>query len=221
MRQRWHGPYVVTKCFTDKNCEILINNQHRIIDLLKLYLENDVDDCNDESDSDDKNILINNVGFLPITDYDKPIDVKKTCTDSTCDPNIKELLAKYTSLHSDDVSVTNVLSCSINLANDCEPVKKLPYAVPLSYRAKFKETLDKMLTDDIFEPSDSNFSSPCIIVPKKNSDDIRIAVDYGSLNNKIIKDREPISNSQAIFSNLSSCKYFTSIDLKNGFWQIP
>ena len=223
MRQRWHGPYVVTKCLTDKNYEILINNQHRMyhIDLLKLNLENDVDDCNDESDSDDENILINNVGFLPITDYDKPIDVKKTCTDSTCDPKIKELLAKYPSLHSDDVSVTNVLSCSINLVNDCEPVKKLPYAVPLSYRAKFKETLDKMLTDDIIEPSDSNFSSPCIIVPKKNSDDIRIAVDYRSLNNKIVKDREPISNSQAIFSNLSSCKYFTSIDLKNGFWQIP
>ena len=115
--------------------------------MLKLCHENDVNNCNDESDSNDENILINNVLFLPITDYDKPIDVKKTCTDSTCDPKIKEVLAKYPSLHSDDVSVTNVLSCSINLANNCEPVKKLPYAVPLSYRTKLNETLDKMLTE--------------------------------------------------------------------------
>ena len=60
------------------------------IGLLKLRHENDVDNCNDESDSNDENILINNVLFLPITDYDKPIDVKKTCTDSTCVLRLKK-----------------------------------------------------------------------------------------------------------------------------------
>ena len=49
----------------------------------------------------------------------------------------------------------------------------------------------------------------------------RLVIDYRSLNTKLTKDREPISNSQAIFASLHGCKYFTTIDLKNGFWQIP
>ena len=223
MRQRWHGPYLVTNCLTDKNYEISINNQLRTyhIDLLKLFKENDLnnDVTNTDSDSDDE-LLINNIGFLPINDFQKPIDVTLTCSDSSCKDKVQDLIDKYPFLCSNESSVTNVLSYKITLA-DSEPVKKLPYAVPLSYRSKFKETIDQMLADNIIEPSDSNYSSPCIIVPKKNSEEIRIAVDYRSLNNKIVKDREPINNTQAIFSSLSSCKYFSTIDLKHGFWQIP
>ena len=64
---------------------------------------------------------------------------------------------------------------------------------------------------------DSDYASPCIIVPKKEEGEIRIVVDFKALNTKLIKDREPISSSQAIFSALNKCKYFTTIDVKNGF----
>ena len=222
MSQRWHGPYLVTRCLSDKNYEIFINNQYRSyhIDLLKLYKDNEPNlNDNTMSDSDDEP-LINNIGFLPVCDIQKPINVLEPCSDDTCKAKIQDLLNEYPSLYSSESSVTNVLSYKISLS-DTEPVKKLPYPVPLSYRAKFKETLDQMIADDIIELSQSNYSSPCIIVPKKNTDDIRIAVDYRSLNNKIVKDREPINNTQSIFSSLSECKYFSTIDLKQGFWQIP
>ena len=225
MKLRWNGPYPVTNCLSEKNFEILVNGQKRSyhIDLLKLFNANDdltIPDDSDTSTNDDDDAMINNVGFLPVYDVEKDITVSKICSDVSVGAKVQSLLDDFPNLYSDKSSVTNVLTCEISLS-DNTPVKKLPYPVPLSYRTKFKETLDQMLEDDVIEPSSSDYSSPCIIVPKKDSDELRIVVDYKSLNSKVVKDREPISNTQAIFSSLSSCKYFSTIDLRHGFWQIP
>ena len=58
-------------------------------------------------------------------------------------------------------------------------------------------------------------------MPTKDKDEIRIAIDYRSLNDKLVKDREPISQTQSIFGRIPKCKYYSVIDLKNGFYQIP
>ena len=160
------------------------------------------------------------MGLFPVIDAQKDSCVKQQCSDVNVKAKITDLVNKYSSLCSEESSVTNVLKYKMSLVDD-EPVEKLPYAIPMSYHDKFKETLDTMLQEGIIEPSDSNYSSPCIIVPKKDTDYIRIAVDYRSLNKKVVKNRELINNTQAIFSSLSACKYFSTIDLKHSSWQIP
>ena len=221
MKLRWNGPYPVTNCLSEKNFEILVNGQKRSyhIDLLKLFNANDdltIPDDSGTSANDDDDAMINNVGFLPVYDVEKDITVSKICSDVSVGAKVQSLLDDFPNLYSDKSYVTNVLTCEIPLSDDT-PVKKLPYPVPLSYRAKFKETLDQMLEDDVIELSRSDYSSPCIIVPKKDLDKLRIVVDYKSVNSKVVKDREPISNTQAIFSNLSSYKYFSTIDLRHAW----
>ena len=105
--------------------------------------------------------------------------------------------------------------------DDTTPVRKMPYSVPLAYRDKFKAELDKMTQDNLIEPSNSDYASPCIIIPKKDKDEIRIVIDYRSLNSKLVKDREPNNNVQSIFAWIPKCRYYSAIDLKNGFYQIP
>ena len=210
---RWHGPYTVHECTSDKNIVININGQQRSyhIDLLKIYHE--------KSNDDNESNFINNIQYMPIYDNPKNIEVLKPCADDAVKYKVDDIINKFPSLCSDDNSTTNLLTYDIKVSDDV-PVKKLPYPVPLAFRDKFKSEIDDMLSKGIIEPSDSDYASPCIIVPKKNNDKIRIVIDYRSLNNKLVKDREPINNPKTIFSRISNCKYFSSIDLKNGFYQI-
>ena len=164
--------------------------------------------------------FINSISYMPIFDSAKKIEVLKPCNDSSLQSDMDSLVSKYEELFTTSPSTTNILTHSIKL-KDTTPVKKTPYSVPLAYRDKFKAELEKMVEDNIIEPSNSDYASPCIIMPRKDKDEIRIAIDYRSLNDKLVKDREPISQTQSIFGRIPKCKYYSVIDLKNGFYQIP
>lgn len=81
-----------------------------------------------------------------------------------------------------------------------------------------------MLKQKIIQPSDSPWSSPIWIVPKKTDSSgeakWRLVVDYRKLNDKTIADRYPIPNISDILDKLGKCQYFTTIDLYSGFHQI-
>jgi hypothetical protein len=55
---------------------------------------------------------------------------------------------------------------------------------------------------------------------KKPDGSLRFCTDYRGLNNVTIKDRYPIPRTQELIDNLSNAKYFTSLDLRSGYWQI-
>lgn len=225
MEPRWQGPYKVVDTLSDKNYIINKNNQrcNYHIDLLKLYKDKDAnvttDTDNEFNDDSNDELLLNNIAYLPVQERPKNITVLKDCGDVNAKQSVKELIDEFPNLFSNESSTTNTISHEI-LLTDTQPVQKLAYPIPLSFREQFKKELDKLVKDNIIEPSHSDYSSPCIIVPKKNSDEIRLVIDYRALNAKLVKDREPINNSQSIFASLNNCKYFSTIDLKNGFWQI-
>ena len=222
MSLRWHGPYLVVGCSSDKNYQIEINGEVRSyhIDLLKVY--NDPSDASNEpSDSNAMNeSMINSISYMPIFDSAKRIEVIKPCDDISLQAEMDSLMSTYNELFTPNTGTTNVVCHSIKLKDDT-PVKKSAYSVPLAYRDRFKAELDKMLKEGIIEPSNSDYASPCIIMPRKDQEEIRIAVDYRSLNDKLVKDREPVSRTQSIFGRIPKGKYYSVIDLKNGFYQIP
>ena len=220
MKLKWDGPYEVVGVKSDKLYEIDIKGKVRAyhIDLLKLYKEQDTN-VNKDADVIDS-MLINTIGYMTVYDNSSNIQVKKQCSDPMIESRVEILIDNFNDIFSDSPSVTNVLTHKIMLKDD-EPVNKQSYPIPLAFKEKFNIELKKMLDLGIIEKSNSEYASPCIIVPKKNSENIRVVIDFRSLNNKLVKDREPISLSQSIFSKLSQCKYFTVIDLKHGFWQIP
>ena len=86
--------------------------------------------------------------------------------------------------------------------------------------AKIKEFLDENTANGIIKSSESPWSSPIVVVTKQDGSP-RICVDYRALNAITIKDAHPIPNIDKCFPHLGNAKYFTSLDLKSGYWQIP
>jgi len=63
------------------------------------------------------------------------------------------------------------------------------------------------------------------VVPKKGFNEdgtpkLRIVIDYKKLNENTISDKYPMQDPSVILSNLGKAKYFSTIDLESGFYQI-
>ena len=103
----------------------------------------------------------------------------------------------------------------IELKND-EPVYHKPYRLSKSDREKILELVVDLQTNGIVRESTSPYSSPVVLVRKRNWE-IRMAVDYRAVNRKtkIIKFPLPIIEDQ--IDQLCNKEMFTSLDLKSGF----
>ena len=99
------------------------------------------------------------------------------------------------------------------------PIKKKPYRLPESMKSVIQSHITEMLEKDVIKPSNSPWSSPVVIVPKKSPDGIpkyRFCVDYRALNSITKGDAYPLPNIVETLDCLGNSKYFTSLDLGSG-----
>jgi len=87
-------------------------------------------------------------------------------------------------------------------------------------KAILNTQIDEWLRDGIIQPSKSRYSSPVVIVSKKNGEH-RVCIDYRQLNKKIIRDRFPMPLINDCIDTLASVRVFSVLDLKNGFFHVP
>ncbi len=69
--------------------------------------------------------------------------------------------------------------------------------------------------------SKSDWANPTVVVEKKGTDKIRACLDARLLKKVTKKDKYPLANINRIFGRLKQSRFFTSIDLKDAFFQIP
>ena len=108
----------------------------------------------------------------------------------------------------------------IELEPGTKPIKQRYYPVSPFKQKIIDEELQKMLKDEVIEPSKSAWSSPICLVRKKD-DSYRFCVDYRLVNAATKKDAYPISYISAILDRLRDAKYLSSIDIKSAFWTVP
>lgn len=126
-------------------------------------------------------------------------------------------------LETDKMTVNNFYQQTVKLKDD-SPVYIKNYRQPHSQKEEIKRQVDKLLKNDLIEPSASEFNSPVLLVPKKGANNPkkwRLCIDYRLVNKKLIADKFPLPRIDDILDNLGRAKLFSVIDLFSGFHQIP
>ena len=135
---------------------------------------------------------------------------------------IAELLQKFSdtfSKNDTDLGLTNLVEHHIE-TGDAKPLKQPPRRVPMAYAEDEKKLIDTMQRQGIIQKSSSPWSSPLVLVMKKNGK-IRPCVDYRRLNSVTKKDAFPLPRIQDCLDTVSGATLFSTFDLTSGFHQIP
>lgn len=140
---------------------------------------------------------------------------------------IENICAKFADifhLSGDKLTATDICQQSIQLKPNVEPAFSKPYRLPQAHKAEINRQITEMLKDGIIEPSQSEWSSPILLVPKKNVSDCkikwRLVIDYRKVNERIKDDKFPLPNISEIFDSLSGAIYYSHLDLFSGYYQM-
>jgi len=131
-----------------------------------------------------------------------------------------ELLEEFQDVFSEQIVAGNcdIMQHEIRLS-DSRPIKQAPRRISIGKRAEVDEIIREMKYQEVTEKSFSPWVSPAVLVKKKDGT-LRFCVDYRKLNAVTVKDSYPLPRIDDLLDQLSRNAWFTTLDLKNGYWQI-
>ena len=134
---------------------------------------------------------------------------------------VTELIEKNSDLFAQtdhDLGHTDTVKMKID-TGDHPPIRKKPYRVPLNKRKTIDKAIDDMLEAGIIQRSRSSWAFPVVCVDKKDGTK-RFCVDFRALNAITKPISYPLPLIDDILLRLGQSKYFTTLDLKSGYWQV-
>ena len=102
---------------------------------------------------------------------------------------------------------------------DKPAIKQRPRREAYGTQPIVREEIEKMLAQDVIEPSTSAWASPIVLVKKKDGTS-RFCVDYRCLNEVTIKDAYPLPRIEDNLDALQGACWFSTLDLASGYWQV-
>jgi transposase InsO family protein len=103
--------------------------------------------------------------------------------------------------------------------DDETPFQERYRKIPPHHQQEVRELLDEMLRQGTVVPSNSPYRSAVVLVKKKDGS-LRMCIDYRRLNKQTKRDAFPLPRIEETVNDLSKARYFSTVDLKWGFWQI-
>ena len=134
---------------------------------------------------------------------------------------LNELFREFSDVFSrgeDDLGNTPLLEHAIETHG---PPLHQPYRRqnPAVHREKMAQ-VQQMLSSNVIRPSNSPWASPVVMVRKKDGS-LRFCVDFRQLNAATVKDAHPLPRIDDLLDALHGVKWFSTLDLKSGYWQVP
>ncbi|CAF4472894.1 unnamed protein product [Rotaria socialis] len=134
---------------------------------------------------------------------------------------MSRILWKYGKLF--DISEPSKIDITLKNAIDTgthRPIHTPPYRKSKKDQETLRKETDKLMGNGIIEHSTSPWSSPVVLVKKKDGT-TRFCVDYRRLNQITTKDAFPLPRIDDIYDQLTTATYFTKFDFKAGYFQVP
>lgn len=138
---------------------------------------------------------------------------------------ISDICKKYNDifcLKNDQLTTTRIYKPSINIKPNSNSVYSKPYRIPHHQKDEVNKQINEMLKNNIIENTQSEWNSPILLVPKKSSNDTkkwRLVIDYRKVNQTLQDDKFPLPNIEEVINSLSGAKYFSHLDLSQGYYQ--
>lgn len=128
-------------------------------------------------------------------------------------------------LEGDKLSCTNAVYHEIYVNPATQPINERPYRLPFKHKQEIDKQIQKLQEENIIAPSRSPWNAPLLVVPKKSDSEgtaqYRVCVDFRKLNQVSTGDAFPLPNITEILDQLGKSKYYTTLDLAQGYHQVP
>ena len=187
---------------------------------LKIRLEN----LNEEEQLIDSGWEIGTIETVQLEEMERPVKKRPDIPDELTaeqKEDLKALLDKYQEVFSER---TGKIGRASNIQHEIHtrgaPIRQ-PFRRQNPYvRQMEQEQVSEMLEQDVIRPSISPWASPVVMVKKKDGS-MRFCVDFRKLNTVTKKDAQPLPRIDDTLESLHGAKYFSTLDLKSGYWQVP
>lgn len=142
----------------------------------------------------------------------------QTILTSLQETRLKALIDRNIALMGDQLGCTDVAEHVI--VTKSPPIKQRYYPVSPVIQKIIDSELQTMLNEGIIETSTSAWSSPILMVRKKDGN-FRFCVDYRKLNAVTERDSYPLPYVTHTLDKLRDAHYLSSLDIRSAYWQVP
>ncbi len=216
---KWQGPFEVTRRIGDLNYEVIRTDRNGArqiyhLNLLKKWTEVEpVMLATTVSREDDLGPEVNtkthSLPLAPGGDHLSPSQLT----------DVARLQAEFADVFSSLPGRTNLIQHHI----ETEPgviVRSRPYRLPEHKKQVVQTELGAMLEMGVIEESHSDWASPIVLVPKTDGS-VRFCVDYRKVNAVSKFDAYPMPRVDELLDRLGTARFYSTLDLTKGYWQIP
>ena len=160
-----------------------------------------------------------------LAELDKLLNLSQSMLTPPEQETLQELLHKYRdvfALNDGELGCAVTVKHKINLVPGATPISLRPYRTNPHQKKIIEQQVKQMLEAGVIEESRSAWAAPVVLVQKPGGQPPRFCVDYRQLNQRTLPDSYPMPRVDEALDSIGQAqpKYFTTLDLRSGYWQI-